>query len=80
MRSTTTNKPNLDHARYRPSIWGRYLAIGLNNEEKITYDFNEEYALKDFSPGALARTSLVRRRAPSFHGARSFSPVGLVAA
>ena len=52
-----------------PSFWttleltydlqsGRYLAIGLNNEEPITYDFNKTYELKDFSPGSLRRTGV----------------------
>ncbi len=53
----------------QPNLWttldttidlqsGRYLAIGLNNEERITYDFDEEYSLKDFSPGALRRAGV----------------------
>lgn len=35
---------------------GRYLAIGLNNEEPITYDFEVDLSLKDFSPGSLRRS------------------------
>ncbi len=53
----------------QPTLWttldttidlqsGRYLAIGLNNEEPITYDFSAEYSLKDFSPGALRRAGV----------------------
>ncbi len=34
---------------------GRYLAIGLNNEERITYDFNVNVSLQDFSTGSLRR-------------------------
>ncbi len=34
---------------------GRYLAISLNNEEPITYDFNVDLGLDDFSPGSLRR-------------------------
>ncbi len=52
-----------------PSLWttleltydlqsGRYLAIGLNNEEPITYDFTKTYELTDFSPGSLRRTGV----------------------
>ncbi len=52
-----------------PSFWttleltydlqsGRYLAIGLNNEEPITYDFTKTYELKDFSPGSLRRSGV----------------------
>lgn len=37
---------------------GRYLAIGLNNEEPITYSFNVELSLQDFSPGALRRAGV----------------------
>jgi hypothetical protein len=53
----------------QPSYWttlelvydlqsGRYLAIGLNNEEPITYDFTKTYELADFSPGSLRRTGV----------------------
>ncbi len=53
----------------QPSYWttlelvydlqsGRYLAIGLNNEEPITYDFTKTYELSDFSPGSLRRTGV----------------------
>jgi hypothetical protein len=35
---------------------GRYLAIGLNNEEPISYDFNVKMTLDDFSPAALRRS------------------------
>ena len=52
-----------------PSLWttleltydlqsGRYLAIGLNNEEPITYDFTKTYTLDDFSPGSLRRSGV----------------------
>ena len=34
---------------------GRYLALGLNNEEPKTYDFTITRTLKDYSPGALRR-------------------------
>jgi hypothetical protein len=34
---------------------GRYLAISLNNEEPITYDFSVKVTLDDFSPGSLRR-------------------------
>ncbi len=37
---------------------GRYLAIGLNNEEPITYDFNVTLTLDDFSPGSLRRSGV----------------------
>ena len=37
---------------------GRYLAIGLNNEEPITYDFTKHYTLKDFSPASLRRAGV----------------------
>jgi hypothetical protein len=37
---------------------GRYLAIGLNNEEPITYDFTKTYTLDDFSPGSLRRSGV----------------------
>ena len=37
---------------------GRYLAIGLNNEEPITYDFTKQYSLKDFSPASLRRAGV----------------------
>lgn len=33
----------------------RYLGIGLNNEESITYKFNADLSQKDFSIGALRR-------------------------
>ena len=50
----------------QPNLWttlettmdlqsGRYLAISLNNEEPITYDFSVEVTLNDFSPGSLRR-------------------------
>jgi len=35
---------------------GRYLAIGLNNEEPISYDFNVKMTLDDFSPASLRRS------------------------
>ena len=34
---------------------GRYLAIGLNNEESRTYDFDVKFDLTQFSTGALRR-------------------------
>ena len=34
---------------------GRYLALGLNNEEPKTYDFTITRTLQDYSPGALRR-------------------------
>jgi hypothetical protein len=37
---------------------GRYLAIGMNNEEPITYDFDVKLSLKDFSPGSLRRAGV----------------------
>jgi len=37
---------------------GRYLAIGLNNEEPITYDFNVTLTLDDFTPGSLRRSGV----------------------
>ncbi len=53
----------------QPNLWttlettidlqsGRYLAIGLNNEEPITYDFNVKLSLDDFSPGSLRRAGV----------------------
>jgi hypothetical protein len=50
----------------QPNLWttlettmdlqsGRYLAISLNNEEPITYDFSVKVTLDDFSPGSLRR-------------------------
>jgi len=52
-----------------PNVWttldttvdlqsGRYLAIGLNNEEAITYDFSAKFDLSNFSPGALRRAGV----------------------
>ena len=37
---------------------GRYLAIGMNNEESLTYDFSAKLALRDFSPGSLRRAGV----------------------
>ena len=37
---------------------GRYLAIGMNNEESLTYDFSVSLAKKDFSPGSLRRAGV----------------------
>lgn len=34
---------------------GRYLALGLNNEESSTYDFSPPLTLSDFTPAALRR-------------------------
>ena len=34
---------------------GRYLAIGLNNEEQTTYDFSIKRTLNDYTTGALRR-------------------------
>ena len=34
---------------------GRYLAIGLNNQEAFTYDFSVKLNAKDFTTGALRR-------------------------
>lgn len=34
---------------------GRYLALGLNNEEATTYDFSPPLTLSDFTPAALRR-------------------------
>ena len=50
----------------QPNLWttlettmdlqsGRYLAISLNNEEPITYDFSVDVTMDDFSPGSLRR-------------------------
>jgi hypothetical protein len=52
-----------------PSFWttlevtmdlqsGRYLGIGLNNEESGTYDFSPKYTPADFSPATLRRTGV----------------------
>jgi hypothetical protein len=52
-----------------PSFWttleltmdlqsGRYLAIGLNNEEPQTYDFSPEYTPADFAPATLRRAGV----------------------
>jgi hypothetical protein len=52
-----------------PSFWttleltmdlksGRYLGIGLNNEERSTYDFNANYSPADFSPASLRRAGV----------------------
>ncbi len=52
-----------------PSFWttleltldlqsGRYLAIGLNNEERQTYDFSVKYTEADFSPASLRRAGV----------------------
>lgn len=52
-----------------PSFWstleltidlqsGRYLGIGLNNEERGTYDFSVEYTPSDFSPASLRRSGI----------------------
>ncbi len=49
-----------------PTVWttlevhydlqsGRYIAVGLNNEEPITYDFSPQLAMRDFSTGSLRR-------------------------
>ena len=35
---------------------GRYLAIGLNNEERTTYDFNVTLSKDDFSVASLRRS------------------------
>jgi hypothetical protein len=37
---------------------GRYLAIGLNNEERSTYDFNVQYRPADFGPSSLRRSGI----------------------
>lgn len=37
---------------------GRYLVLGLNNEEAEGYDFSKTYRLRDFSPAALRRTGV----------------------
>lgn len=34
---------------------GRYIAVGLNNQEQFTYDFSVKLSAKDFTPGALRR-------------------------
>ncbi len=34
---------------------GRYLAVGLNNQETFTYDFSVDLTAKEFSTGALRR-------------------------
>ncbi len=34
---------------------GRYIAVGLNNEERFTYDFSQKLTAKDFSTAALRR-------------------------
>jgi hypothetical protein len=52
-----------------PSFWttleltmdlqsGRYLAIGLNNEEPMTYDFSVTYTPEDFAPATLRRAGI----------------------
>ncbi|NGP52656.1 DUF1329 domain-containing protein [Thioalkalivibrio sp. XN8] len=52
-----------------PSFWttleltmdlqsGRYLAIGLNNEEPVTYDFSPNYTPEDFAPAILRRSGV----------------------
>jgi hypothetical protein len=52
-----------------PSFWttleltmdlqsGRYLGIGLNNEERGTYDFSVNYTPEDFSPASLRRAGV----------------------
>jgi hypothetical protein len=52
-----------------PSFWstleltmdlqsGRYLGIGLNNEERGTYDFSVEYSRADFGPDTLRRAGV----------------------
>jgi len=52
-----------------PSFWttleltldlqsGRYLAIGLNNEEPMTYDFSPSYKPEDFAPATLRRAGI----------------------
>lgn len=52
-----------------PSFWttleltmdlqsGRYLGIGLNNEERMTYDFSVKYSPADFSPATLRRAGV----------------------
>ena len=52
-----------------PSFWttleltmdlqsGRYLAIGLNNEEPQTYDFSPKYTPEDFAPATLRRAGV----------------------
>jgi hypothetical protein len=52
-----------------PSFWttleltidlqsGRYLAIGLNNQERSTYDFSAKYGPADFSPASLRRAGV----------------------
>jgi hypothetical protein len=52
-----------------PSFWttleltmdlqsGRYLGIGLNNEERMTYDFSPNYTPADFSPATLRRAGV----------------------
>ncbi|MFU8821621.1 MAG: DUF1329 domain-containing protein [Gammaproteobacteria bacterium] len=52
-----------------PSFWttleltmdlqsGRYLGIGLNNEERGTYDFSVQYTPEDFSPASLRRAGI----------------------
>lgn len=52
-----------------PSFWttleltmdlqsGRYLGIGLNNEERGTYDFSVKYTPEDFSPASLRRAGV----------------------
>ena len=37
---------------------GRYLAIGLNNEERMTYDFSPTYTPDDFAPATLRRAGV----------------------
>lgn len=52
-----------------PSFWttveltmdlqsGRYLAIGLNNEEPMTYDFSPTFTPEDFAPAILRRSGV----------------------
>ncbi len=37
---------------------GRYLAVGLNNEEPYTYDFSVQLGAQDFTPNSLRREGL----------------------
>jgi hypothetical protein len=38
-------------------IAGRYLAIGLDNDQRM-YDFSVERSERDYSPGALRRSGV----------------------
>jgi len=37
---------------------GRYVAVGLNNEERFTYDFSQKLGPKDFTTASLRRDGI----------------------